>query len=280
LPKWDGGYIFYWNHDTAESARENNLFVYDAKGASVLSTRLWFTGAGSVRIISVASSHGVIAAVGMAVEKTGFYTGYLAIVEIASAKATIVRTGVFEGKTVAFGPDGNIWLLGYELGEGRRIETAKPHGALRRYRPDGASVGEQLLMWPEIKCGLHPGDSSKTGTPVLAPSGDRVGVLLASCNRWVEFGRDGRQLGSWQFDEVPDKAGVWTVAIVDGFVYASIGQRLYQLLKETGTWRPVDMTAASQTAGPLNWLAGVDSGQFVYSVAHGDFIWTKLARLP
>jgi len=199
LPRWSGGFLVSWQRNTLPADTRDNLVVYDRDGGVVAKWRLWFPDASLVKIVDAAASpDGHLAITGLAVNASGALACFLGSVSIGEATARVIQTSPFEGRRIEFGPDGTIWVLGWELGEMRKITTAPEHSTLRRYNRAGKLIGEHL-RWPAINCGLHPARESDGSSPQLAASSDRIGVFLPGCRVWMEFSPQGEIIGSLQW---------------------------------------------------------------------------------
>lgn len=290
VPKWNSGFLVTWRTETGYSDSSENLSIQDRDGRLLAKYRLWFPDAWMIKIWDAAVSRsGSIAVVGLALNNSGSMSGMLALVSPAPARVKVVQTAPFEGHYVTFAPDNSLWILGYQLGEGRRMTESVPHAMLHHYSSDGV-LQAQHLPWPNTECKQQPvGDWA-----ALTASQDRIGVHLPACNMWMEFRPNGERIGSWPwrlegYDAA--KAIFWRPVITPDnrvFCYVSTPKHpsrreaagLYELNRERGVWELVEDAAAVSGAGigagMLGWLAGVDGSSFVFRTGARDLVWLKL----
>ncbi|MCE5306175.1 MAG: hypothetical protein LLG20_00890 [Acidobacteriales bacterium] len=269
-PKWAGGHLILFRPSTTHSDLSNNLAVQDGEGRTVLETRVWVPDATQVWIRDVETVEGEAVAVGNAMVGNLEYTGFLAFIPIKGGAARIVRTAPFEGMSMAVGPDRSVWVLGWQLGEERRILKAPDHAMLQHYDRDGKFIGGSL-PWSSFRCGLHPVAGPDNGHAQVRASKDRIGVLLPTCHEWVEFNTSGELTGRWSWRDVPISNGLKSSTMISSVVmtpsnevFARIGIGLYRLNREQGTWDPVDLTAATDAGAIFGWLAGHYDESLVY----------------
>jgi hypothetical protein len=250
-PKWAGGYLIWCRPSTTHSDASHNLAIHDREGRVVLETRVWIPDATEVWIRDVAAVEGEAVAVGNAMVGSFEFTGFLAFVPVKGGAARIIQTAPFEGESVAVGSDRSVWVLGFQVGEERRVRKAPDHAMLRHYDQDGKLIGE-ALPWSSFRCGLHPVAVSTAGRVGLSASKDRIGVLLPDCHEWVEFNLGGELTGRWSWRDVParkdDRSSAWISSAAmtpSNEVFARIGIGLYRLNGEQGAWDPVDLSAAT-----------------------------------
>lgn len=145
-----------WRQNTPASDPNPNLHIVDRQAKTVSRRRFWIPEASAVKIFDAAASEAKqVAVVGHATGPTGQYNGYLAIIDLPSDATKIIPTAPFEGQSVAWGPNGSIWVLGYELTAERKLLAAPPHATLHQFDRQGKLVAEHL-PWPAINCGRHP----------------------------------------------------------------------------------------------------------------------------
>jgi hypothetical protein len=244
--------------------------VQDGEGRTILETRVWVPDATQVWIRDVDAVEGEAVAVGNAMAGSLEYTGFLAFIPIKGGTARIVRTAPFEGMSVAVGPDRSVWVLGWQLGEERRILKAPDHAMLQHYGRDGILIGGSL-PWSSFRCGLHPVVGPGNAQAQVRASKDRVGVLLPGCHEWMELNTNGELTDRWSWRDVPITNGLKSCTMFSAVVmtpsnevFARIGIGLYRLNRERGTWDPVDLTAATDSGAIFGWLAGHDGESLVY----------------
>jgi hypothetical protein len=295
LPKWSGDFLLSWRTDTDSSDYNNNLTIHGRDGNVIRRLRLWFPDALSVKLWdAAASSSGSVSVVGFALSRSGSVAPFLALVPANSSSVKIVQMSPFEGRKVTWGQDDTIWVLGWQLGEGRSLSAAPPHAIVQHYDRNGALLSKHL-EWPAIQCGRHPlflsgGHSQITSSP------DRIGIFLPGCSTWMELSAaSGEVLGRWQFHFPANynekKALYGTVVMTPSnqvyldakvFYQQAVDRNrgyigLLSLNRTTMTWEPVDMKEAKIALGNLVWLAGIDGDSFVYSVSNYDLVWLKTA---
>ena len=143
-PKWAGGYLIYFRPLT-HSDSSPNLAIHDGEGRAVLQTRVWIPDATEVWIRDVEAVGGEVVAVGNAMlGSLEEFTGFLAFVPVKGGAIRIVRTAPFEGKSVAVGSDESVWVLGWQVGEDRKLRNAPDHALLHHYSRDGKLIGESM----------------------------------------------------------------------------------------------------------------------------------------
>ena len=298
-PAFSGGVMLNWRRNTYSADSRDNLFVRDRQGKLVASYRLFASGASQMKIVDVAASgDGSVAAVGQALSNEGRYSGYLAILSLDTSNARIVQLAPFEGRTITYGPDGTLWVLGWQLGadqevEQRSVSTAPPHSVLHHYTGEGVLIS-QHLPWPEMECGHHPAG----GIPALTASADRIGVLLPECSTWLELAPDGELLGRWQwqaalgYDDVSAQVHltppvmtpgnsvycqIFTSVLIDR-VRTRVLDRLYTLNRDRSTWEPVDTSIATAPAGKLASLYGIDGESLVFHAIGNEVVWVNVLK--
>lgn len=284
--KWGGGYLISWRSTTSHSDAAQNLAIYDRDGRTVRTTRLWFPDAALLYIRDAAAQDDKVVAVGNAmtgIGGPGEMSGFLAFVPIHGGAARIVQTSPFEGVAVAVGPDRSVWVLGFQVGEERRVRKAPDHAMLHHYDQDGKLIGKGL-PWSSFRCGLHPVAVSTVGRVGLAASKDRIGVLLPDCHEWVEFNLGGELTGRWSWRDVPITNGLKSSAMSSAVamtpsneVFARIGIGLYRLNREQGAWDPVDLSAATDAGAMFSWLAGNDGESLIYTTGR-ELIWANATK--
>ena len=284
LPRWSGGFLASWGRNTLPADTGDNLILYNRDGRVVAKWRLWFPDASLVTIIDAAASpEGHVAVTGRAVNASGQLAGFLASVSSGEAVARVIQTSPFEGQWLEFGPDGTIWVLGYELGDKRMIRKAPEHSPLRRYDRAGKLIGE-YLRWPAMNCGLHPAVESGGSWPQLAASSDRIGVFLPACRVWIEFNPQGESLGSFQWHYPLQEVGaspkdrfknmaLRVVMTQDSRVFGTFGRGLFGLNRNTGTWEPVGLRPP---LSQIDWLLGSDGDRIVYRTGRSELAWAKV----
>ncbi len=284
MPRWSGGFLISWQRNTLNTDKGDNVIAYKRDGTVAASWRLWFPDASLVEIIDAAGSPGgQVVVTGLAAAASGALTGFLAYMSTRESVARVVQTSPFEGQHLDFGPDGTIWVLGYQLGDMRKMKAAPEHSALRRYDGAGMQVGE-YLRWPAVNCGLHPAAALDGGEPQVTTSGDRIGIFLPACHMWMEFSPEGELLSSLEWRQPPQQAAtpgkrdinrtaLRVVMTKDNRVFGMFGRNLFSLDRTTGAWSPVSIPPA---VGKLDWLIGSDGDQVVYRPGGTDLFWAKL----
>jgi len=173
------------------------LALYDGLGKLVGKTRIWFQDASFLRIEDAAArKDGNIAVVGWTVTSSGSHAAFLADVSVTRSNGRIIQTSPFEGRAVDFGPDGTIWVLGLEVGSGRRTESAPDHYMVQHFG-DGDILLDQHLLRSDVHCELA---TQINGVPRVVASGDRIGLFAPFCRMWLELSPAGEVLGQWKWD--------------------------------------------------------------------------------
>ena len=292
--KFSGGVMISYHFETHYSNLRNNLFVHNRQGVVHASYSVFPPDVWKFHIRDVAASDdGSVAVVGIAWNNHGGISGYLAIVSLDTADIKMVQTAPFEGRTLTYAPDGTLWILGWELGQERRLSRTLPHSALRRFTGQGELIS-QHLPWPETQCWIHP----SRGGPSLAASADRIGVMLEECNRWMEFSLEGELLGQWQWQVEGYENAIeatftpfHAVMTEEGNVYCdihinvSIDDRLvtnwalYSLNRKKSIWELVDTQNAAAALGWVGVLAGIDGESLVMVASPGNtYAWANVLK--
>lgn len=271
--KWSGGVLLVWRTTTSASDLGDNLFIYDIKRGVHRGYRLGFPDAAIVHIWDVASTAGTVAAAGQAMSAEGRFVGFFVLASAQDRGVNVVQTSPFEPQRIVFGSDATLWVLGSQLGEGRRIRTAPPHAVLRHYAADGRVIGEHL-QWPAIACGLHPAINHGEGNPALTTFADGVGVMLPACHEWLELDSEGNVARKvvWRYPSQKDNWLMFTASTPHHAVFGYMGGHLFQLDRDNGDWKPVlqsDSTPASAT------LLGSDGEALVY-LSRGRIQWATV----
>lgn len=289
VPKWEQGFLVAWKMDTSSSDAEENLALYDGHGKLVGKTRIWFQDASFLRIEDAAArKDGNVAVVGWAVTSSGSHAAFLADVSVTRSSERIIQTSPFEGQAVGFGPDGTIWVLGLEVGPGRRMEAAPDHYMVQHFGTDDI-LKDQHLLRSDFHCELA---IQINGVPRVVASGDRIGLFAPFCRMWLELSPAGEVLGQWKWNpRAPvsngvEKLGGARMASVRSVTLTS-GNELYgrsdwpkphSLLRfdrQSGDWTPVGTSAAETAGAPFIWLEGSDGDTLVYGSVGKKLAWFK-----
>lgn len=192
VPKWiNGRMVSLWPELVHNDSRAN-VQVYDSDGRKIYEARVWPRGASRVALHDVAVSlQGDVVVVGHANDSSS-PGSFFARIKPSGEVSPPIRTQPFEGLSVTFGPDGTLWILGWELNHLRSF--GPDHATLRRFTLDGKLLGE-FLPWSSFGCppDRHPaaGDGAKA---TLLASQDRIIVLSADCEQWIELSPEGEIL--------------------------------------------------------------------------------------
>ena len=124
--KWSGGALLVWRATTDARDRDENLAVHDVKRGVHRGYRLSFPDATIVHIWDVASNAGTVAVAGQAINAAGAFVGFFALNSTKSEGVNVVQTSPFEPQRIVFGSDSTIWVLGFQLGEGRQVHRLTP----------------------------------------------------------------------------------------------------------------------------------------------------------
>jgi len=268
--KWSGGALIAWRTATSASERGQNLFLYDADGAR-RGYRLEIPDAAMVHIWDVAASPSTLAVAAQAIDASGTVAGLFALISRQSQSTTITQTSPFEPQRITIRADSTIWVLGYQLGEGRRVKAAPRHSILKQYTPEGRLIGEHL-QWPGMACGLHPAIDHGEGNPALLALPGGVGLMLPACNEWLELDSAGNLARKvvWRYPGTADTL-IFTVATGTG-VFGYMDAHLFQLGLDTGRWDPVlQPDSVPAAAVPL----GNDGNALVYE-SSGRIHWATV----
>jgi hypothetical protein len=267
--KWSGDFSVYWRTNTISKDSRPNLGVYDVSGREVQQQRIWFNDASVVMLRSAAvGRNGAVAAVGLAIADSGIVSAFLLSKRAPGEELRVIQLSPFEGQDIVFGSDNTIWILGYELGEGRKLETANTHNVLRHYDASLGFLGGEFAS-DTYTCGLHPANDSAKGKPRLLASNDRLVLLLPACNTLVRLRPDTHEADSLKWGDIPPKNGrqrlLSGVVTADNTLYARFDNRLYRFNYEAKDWRLLDGVVPS---GRLFGCSGaslifLDKGNFV-----------------
>jgi hypothetical protein len=194
VPKWINGRMVSLRTVLDHNDARANVQVYDADGRKIYEARVWPRQASRVALTDVAvSPAGDVVVVGYANDSSP-HGSFFARINPAGVVSPAIRIQPFEGQNVTFGPDGTLWILGWELNHLRSF--GPDHATLRRYTLDGKLLGE-FLPWSGFGCPpqRHPaiGDGG-AGKAALLASRDRVVVLSADCAQWIELSPEGQIL--------------------------------------------------------------------------------------
>lgn len=284
--RWDAKRLVWWRRDNSYSDLSPNIEVYDHTGTLVGKTRIWLPEAGLMYIEdAVASKDGRVVAVGWARDLHGEEVGWLAEIAPGGNSVNYVSTTPFLPHSVTFGPDGSIWLLGFQLGPGERSDTAPDQYVVWHYGSDDKLKGEHLLL-STLHCGegyfLHV-----VGRPMLAASSDRVGIFLPQCHKWMELSANGEVLGQWTWrtNNLPavepggDPRQIARFALTSanklyGSVYPPGNPRVVLFDRTTSQWLPVNTDDLANAGVPFHGLEGSDGEQLVYH-SSSVFVWAE-----
>jgi len=285
VPRWSSGHLIRWTEGSASDTTEN-VFVFDRKGKLVGKARIWPPDASSVHIVNaVAGLDGRIAAVGWAVDASGTFAYFLADVSPTTGHIRVVHTTPFHGRDVAFGSDGTLWLVGYQVVPGDKSSAAPDHDIVQHYGADGTLKDSHVLR-SSLQCERFPMGFA-VAEPAILASRDRIGVFLRACNKWIELDPAGELVGQWIWPKMESVRRMSNVAFTpSGEVYTTVsssaGIWLGHLDKKTSTWAIVnaDLPLAKANGAKSVWLMGSDGDKLVYHVGESDLLWSKSSSSP
>lgn len=287
LPRWEQGYLVSWKQDTSSSDTAENVSLYDRGGAAIGKTRTWVEGASFLRIEDAAArKDGRIAVVGWAVTNSGTLAAFLADVSIAQGFAKIIQTSPFEGRSVAFGADGTIWVLGAQVGPGRGKEPAPDHYMVQHFGNDDV-LKTQYLLRSDYGCELA---EQINGIPRIVASDDRLGLFAPYCHTWVELSPTGELLGQWKWNPLSPVrngnetgVGITSVALTStNELYGWSGRRgltLFRFDRQASAWVPLETVAAQSAGAPFSTLFGSDGDALVARTVGKKVGWFKPANV-
>jgi hypothetical protein len=141
------------------------------------------------------SRDGDVAVVGVANNSSGQPAYFFAHITPSGKVSPAVGIQPFEGQRATFGPDGTLWILGWELDHARRFDPTADHATLRQYALEGKVLGE-FLPWSSFGCPgrQHPALGTRGGRPELLASQDRIIVLSGFCGQVIELTPEGEIL--------------------------------------------------------------------------------------
>jgi len=279
LPRWEHGYLVSWKMDSSSDSAEN-ISLYDRDGAAVGKTRIWLEGASFLRIEDAAArKDGRVAVVGWALTSSGTLAAFLADVSITQHSAQIIQTSPFEGRSVAFGPDGTIWVLGAVVGPGRGKEPAPDHYMVQHFGTDDVLKDQHLLL-SSFGCELS---EQINGIPRVAASDDRIGLFSPFCHTWVELSPTGELLNQWKWAPLSPirhgnetAEGIRSVALTStNELYGWSGRSkrpIFRFDRKTSAWVPLELAAAGAFS-----LLGADGDAFISHMAGKKAGWFKPA---
>jgi len=285
LPRWEQGFLVSWKQDISSSDTADNLFLHDRDGATVGNARIWVEGASFLRIEDAAArKDGRVAVVGWAVTNSGTLAAFVADVSVALRSAQIIQTSPFEGQAVGFGPDGTIWVLGLEVGPGRRLLSAPDHYMVQHFGADDV-LKDQHLLRSSFDCELAEGINGK---PRVAASDDRIGLFAPFCHTWVELSPTGELLNQWKWAPLSPirngnetGAGITSVALTSTnelYGWSGRSQRaLFRFDRKASAWVPLDTAAAQSAGAPFSYLFGSDGDALVSRTVGKKVGWFKPA---
>jgi hypothetical protein len=287
-PKWSGSWLLHWKPLAKADEPGENFSIYERDGRLAAKARIWFPEAWQVRIDdAAASAKGEIAVVGMAFENSGALASFLALLSSDGRITKVVRIAPFDGQAVVFGSDETIWVLGLEVGPGRRLATAPDHDTVQHYGADGRLLGGFLpySTWgcPPLR---HP--ALPLSTRALVASRDRVAILTSDCAQWVELDLKGQTIarGPLQFPASSDGKRQYMFGAgmtLDNQVYAyfngpsKVGPGLYRLIRETGTWQAVQGTLGEPDS-TFRGLLGLEGDSLVCQGRNWQLFWAKVSE--
>ncbi|MEX2304157.1 MAG: hypothetical protein WD733_24650 [Bryobacterales bacterium] len=196
IPRWiHGRMVSVWGHLDYRDPRAN-VHVYDSNGRKIYEARVWPPQATRVSLLDMAVSRdGDVAVVGVANDSSGQPAYFFAHIAPSGKVSPPVRIQPFEGQRATFGPDGTLWILGWELDHLRRFDPSADHATLRQFALDGKVLGEFL---PRSSFGCpapqHPALGIRGGRPELLASRDRIIVLSGFCGQVIELTPEGEIL--------------------------------------------------------------------------------------
>ncbi|MBZ5576902.1 MAG: hypothetical protein LAP40_10120 [Acidobacteriia bacterium] len=264
--------MLWWRVETSASETSDNLHVYDRDGHILFRQRVWIPDASTVQIRDAAISNaGTIAIAGVVFADSGAVAGFWGWLPPGGGTATIIRTSPFEATNIAIGPDLDVWVLGWELGPGRKLNTAAPHSTLRHYDRKG-NLLDQHLQWPDSECShSHP-------TQQLVAAKNRVGVFLPSCRQWLEFAANGELMKTRRLPYLPSDSdhGWLTSGVVftdNDDLYINFRNAIFRLDTDDSQWVSVE---------PLGWhsafvgIVGADGSSLVGMGSPSEISWMPL----
>ncbi|HEY1471826.1 MAG TPA: hypothetical protein VGF61_22495 [Candidatus Acidoferrum sp.] len=284
--RWDAKYLVWWRRDNSYSDLSPNIEMYDRTGTLFGKMRIWLPEAGLMYIEDAAASKdGRVVAGGWARDLRGEEVGWFAEIAPGGNAVNYVSTTPFLTHSVTFGPDGSIWLMGYQLGPGERSDTAPDQHIVRHYGADDKLKGEHVLL-STLQCGeayfLHV-----IGRPMLTASSDRVAVFLPECHKWMELSANGELLGQWTWrtDNLASaepggqpreitRFALTSANKLYGNVYPPGDPWLVHFDRASSQWLPVNTDDLANAGVPFDHLEGSDGEQLVYR-SNSVFVWAK-----
>jgi hypothetical protein len=203
------------------------------------------------------SADGTVVVCGMAIDRDGRRSHYLATFDTGGSMRMLVRTDLYKPYRVAVAPDGSIWTAGVEASDQAPAASKDPAAdVLKPYLASGVirhfdASGRLLASFVPQNTVRHLFDLTHPRN-YLVTGGGRVAWYSAEDRRYVEIDGDGRET-DFTTQLPASGAEVTGIAIVDnGTVFAAVnygsgGSRehvICQLDRSTRSWVPVRREAS------------------------------------
>lgn len=279
MPRWSQGHLISWKRENGPLDTEENVSVYDRTGQLKGKIRIAVLNSHLMYLDNVvAGPDGRIAAVGSIVDNSGEFDSFVADANLATQAVKIVMLEPFRAHDVTFGPDGTLWIAGYDSEFGNRLST-KDFVVVKHLSVDGKLQDSQLVS-SSLRCNWY---SFAAAEGVLFATKDRIGLLVQNCQQWIELNTDGEVVGRWHWkgSEAVDMVHNAILTASDE-VYASIqGAQdlpyrswMGHLNKKTGEWEEVTVNPLAAHLG----LRGSEEDMLVLGSGEGELKWAKISK--
>ena len=252
LISWQSGHLLGYEFNQTRSPR---ICLLDKFGRL---ERLNFSlpEAAIVQIDALALSQGgELAVSGAAVRDDGAVSGFISRISLDRRSQRVTQVGRYAPEVLTFGPDRNIWTIGWIRDDQDRIIE---NNIMRRYDSSGAVLSSVRV---KVKPVVFTGDATNQSS--LVASKDRVAWLTRS-NEYFEFASDGSEImhvpGPIESDRdlIGLVAGLgvdWDTNRVVGLIGFERSEMVLALFdRQSRNWSPIDLSA---TALRFAWLLGL-----------------------
>jgi hypothetical protein len=263
VPKWSGDVLIAVEGDRSVSPL---VYAFGPDGRELSRIEFTLPGARLVGIDDTAhGSDGTIALCGFAIDATGRFGNYLALISADGKRQKVIRTDPYLAQAVTITRDGTVWTQGVEVTPVGRNVSATDAGVIRHFDSSGKMLGSYLsqsqLSCAEMTLGLDNFTSSLS----------RVGWYQGGGHYYFEVTLDGILQ---QYPVVPrggPRESVSGLAITDNDdVYVAMRRtagvtELFRLQRDKGIWLPVRLRrSVSDEPESSNVLLGAYGEKLVF----------------
>lgn len=265
-----------------------NTFLYDPAGKQTASYSLSPADATKIRIYSASvGASGLLAAVGVAVDKSGRFATFLAVVPPGKSQASYHSLNPYESQRVAVGEDDSIWITTGRLDEaGGEASPKGDYKVLRKFSKEGKFLGE-FMPQSSLKGFLPASGAGGTDITMLIPSEDGVSAYFGGSNKLIEIkaGKITKECSA----QLPIHGGEFPLtfgglaASTGGFLalieYPTSGNGLFALDCAAGKWRPI-ISYTAMDPNKMTQLVGISGSRFAYRGTGGSANGVMWAEMP